>query len=376
MAGVRLMVIYILIILNILYTNYTSVPIEFLVRHNFVNRVDMALYKPKLVLHISKEYGKAKFGGMGTLITALANAQSLDASNLKISVLIPFYSFLKIRYTDISLECHVNVNISYTTLSVPIWRIKDGDVVLFLAGQGNKFPFNISYYASNENEIYGDPEKQIYLSNDWKDLFFVKTAIEFAKVLGKQYNLIINAHGSTNALVGLIKYYMWVPFVYTVHDCTFEFDYSLAIQDLRIFFKDLINPRIWFLSQFKPSIFGLSHANTITTVSTDTQRRLLDDAVNSFTFNIRHMIKKIANSLEKVVVIPNRLETRYPIKPFEFFKIFHIRKSIREYLVHISVMPKESLRNEVWMLFVGRISKDKGADHFFGLIKRIAQHNE
>ncbi|KAI9010452.1 hypothetical protein CLU79DRAFT_773133 [Phycomyces nitens] len=132
-----------------------------------------------VVFHITEEFGLANSGSLGAAVTALAAAQQ-KSGLAQVSIVMPFYSFLKNKYTlkrsaDLIIDIrdkdnrpvpiefrvwktqHVLTTSSNATVSIPV----------YLIGPGNRAPFSQAFL----------PQKG--LPREWRDQYFGKAAAAF-----------------------------------------------------------------------------------------------------------------------------------------------------------------------------------------------------
>jgi glycogen synthase len=198
-----------------------------------------------LILHVSKEFGDASFGGIGTMVTQLTSAQV--QYGLNVSVLIPYYKYLR-RSAD-QLVTWVEIDIGWwcgwswqmfisrqIPVRVPIYTRTESGVVVYFAGAADMFPYSRAFDAS---DVFGIYYSDYWLDMERQDVFFNRVAAAFiAYLAGKSHRLAVHVHASTNAPAILMynqhKHYH-VGFTYTLHDYSFEQRHSLLVSNMKCF---------------------------------------------------------------------------------------------------------------------------------------------
>ncbi|KAF7726684.1 hypothetical protein EC973_008558 [Apophysomyces ossiformis] len=257
---------------------YPSIPY----RHFDVSKA-AALMKGTTVYHVTKEFGPAIMGGMGTVVTALAAAQQ-RSGQLDVAVVMPYYSYLRNKFNIekvLDLVVHIRdkegkmipvefriskmmyvfdppTNVTAeTNLTAPVVP-RTEQVPIYLIGPGNRKPFTLAFRARNHIQIYSAIKG---LPHEWRDQYFVKAAAAFlshqasatdeeslfAPVRLSPHVDIIHLHGATNAqLIPYIRQHQKTrqlgprppAIVYTMHDYLDELQYSYTVNNVRRFFTD------------------------------------------------------------------------------------------------------------------------------------------
>ncbi|KAF9361914.1 hypothetical protein BGX34_006834 [Mortierella sp. NVP85] len=234
-----------------------------------------ATYKTQIqVYHVTREFGHATVGGLGTVITALATAQQ-RARSQKVNIVMPYYSMLNnhpelVIKIAITLPLNIRDNrgrMQSMTFSVYKFKhpvpIKASDmdhdkrritpVTVWLIGPGSIYPFDRAFQSKNAQEIHHSPKG---LPSEWKDLFFAKAVAAFIQHQNKNNDIslfaattprqidVVHAHGATNALV--LHYLQQFidrgamgeeppALIYTMHDYLDELQYSNEIVNVQKF---------------------------------------------------------------------------------------------------------------------------------------------
>ncbi|KAI9480342.1 MAG: hypothetical protein EXX96DRAFT_562234 [Benjaminiella poitrasii] len=236
------------------------------------------------VYHVTKEFGPATMGGMGTVLTAIAQAQ-LRTGKIKPYVVLPFYSFLR-RQEQYPIKKTVDLVTTFRNDrgdSIPVaFRVSElqydfepiehfeslsneekieimanrstmPTVTVYLIGYGKVDPLSKAFKASSITGIYSSPKG---LPQEWKDQYFAKAAASFLiwKAAGKhELSLfaplntqprvdVIHLHGATNAYVAkyLVEHENQLgdtppSIVYTMHDYLDELQYTNTLPNVKRF---------------------------------------------------------------------------------------------------------------------------------------------
>lgn len=267
-------------------------------------------------------------GGLGHIVTALAQAQAASGSQFKVNVILPRYSFLN--------GLHQVVN--FAQLSIPI---KDSDkwreviftvgrfywnftyhpdvlsasskvtrqIPVYLIGPTKNFPpLNLAYKRIKNNlEIYNTLPK---LPQEWKEIYFCKAAAKLITYinLNPESSIfdrfdprgvdIVHLHGATNALVlhfikeafksDIKEYNILAPYpppsiVYTLHDYQEEQLYSLKMVNINKFMdltdrQDLLKYNHG--RRFYPSALAIDNAEVVTFVSASMAREMVEESLD------------------------------------------------------------------------------------------------
>ncbi|KAL0082244.1 glycosyltransferase family 5 protein [Phycomyces blakesleeanus] len=143
-----------------------------------------------VVFHITEEFGLANTGSLGAAVTALAAAQQ-KSGLAQVSVVMPFYSFLKNKYTlkrsaDLIIDIRDKDN-RPVPIEFRVWKTEHvfatspnatstTSIPLYLIGPGNRPPFSQAFRAKNALHI-NSPQKG--LPREWRDQYFGKAAAAF-----------------------------------------------------------------------------------------------------------------------------------------------------------------------------------------------------
>ncbi|ORY00343.1 UDP-Glycosyltransferase/glycogen phosphorylase [Basidiobolus meristosporus CBS 931.73] len=267
------------------------------------------------IYHVTKEFGAVSMGGLGVVVTALAQAQQSDGI-LKTSVIIPYYSLLKKAYPD-EIEPYCEISMGFRDTKNVKHQVKFGvykfplkihptsaskgrkplsDAVnVYLIGPGDYYPFNLAFKdVSHVNEIYNSPDP---LNQEWKNLYFAKAAARFilyqhTQASGQHRGVdLVQLHGATNAMVTkYLRQYKKeklleesaAKVVYTLHDYGDEVQYSLLLSNLRPFLDNSMQTEAtslqpyWRQYRMFPSGMAINMADAVTFVSKTMARDIVE----------------------------------------------------------------------------------------------------
>ncbi|KAI8384909.1 uncharacterized protein BYT42DRAFT_564029 [Radiomyces spectabilis] len=309
--------------IRIAVRQYPSMP------YRHLNLQSIMLSKATTVYHVTKEFGMATMGGMGLVVTALAAAQQKSGAN-QVSVVMPFYSFLKNKYEIerfVDLVIHIRDNkgnpvpvefrvskmiyllnpspaptpaalgtnasadpsqVPSTPLPAPTEMIP-----VYLIGPGNRKPFSQAFRARKPQNIYSSPKG---LPQDWRDQFFAKAAAAFLAYQATATDEeslfaplrptpsvdIVHLHGATNAYIAKLladeraqEMLGAKPpaLVYTMHDYHDELQYANTVANVRKFLDhadmDTVEPPSEYVLGHRMfmSRLGIDYADAVTIVS-------------------------------------------------------------------------------------------------------------
>ncbi|CAO3612185.1 unnamed protein product [Cunninghamella blakesleeana] len=253
------------------------------------------LPKGTTVYHVTKEFGPASLGGMGSVLTSLAAAQQ-RSGNTDVAVIIPYYSFLKNKFdiervVDLVIDLRDNngklvpiefrvwkmmhvfnppppavnittyemidgINKTITKVPDPVTIPHTERVPVYLIGPGNRRPFSQAFKCRSALHIYSSPQG---LPQEWKDQYFSKAAAQFlahqstavdeeslfAPILRTSPHVdVIHIHGATNAYVAKFlddkrkKNQLGAnppSIIYTMHDYLDELQYTNTVNNVKKF---------------------------------------------------------------------------------------------------------------------------------------------
>ncbi|KAH8925507.1 glycosyltransferase family 5 protein [Atractiella rhizophila] len=316
-------------------TIYNSIESYEAVRYQHLNTSESIILPQKTrIFHVTKEFGPASMGGLGTVVTALVKAQA-ENPLLDVSVIMPYYSFLrsgkKIRtrgFAELAVEyrqsaqsrtstvsCHVSVgHWDYWTQDhldpdLPIEDKEKRSITIYFVGPGDVQPFRNAFKAENKNDIYSAYKP---LPAEWKDLYFAKSVSELVAFINSESDDatifghddddddtsavidVLHVHGATNAMVmHYIKNFRNQhmlgenppSIVYTLHDYLDEVEYSNRVSNVESFL-DTASPTSSALDyeslqpyvheqQVFTSALGIDLADQVTFVSRSVARDLV-----------------------------------------------------------------------------------------------------
>ncbi|KAK4512076.1 uncharacterized protein ATC70_013319 [Mucor velutinosus] len=282
------------------------------------------------VYHVTKEFGPATMGGMGTVLTAMTQAQ-LRTGKIQPNVVLPFYSFLKkqeqypikktvdlvITFRDdhqqpVNVEFKVsemqydfepisnfNTLPEEDKLAIMAARQTKPKIKVFLIGPGKVEPLRKAFRAGSITQIYSSPKG---LPQEWKDQYFTKAAASFlvwraagkheqslfAPLTSQQPKVdVVHLHGATNAYVAkfLSEYEGQLgaappAIIYTMHDYLDELQYTNTLpnvvrflntprqgKDLKQEVQDVLMPYTFGSNKMFMSPMAVDIADTVTFVS-------------------------------------------------------------------------------------------------------------
>ncbi|CAO3590136.1 unnamed protein product [Absidia cylindrospora] len=280
--------------IRIAVRQYPSLPYQHF-NTSALSSTQSILQKGTTVYHVTKEFGPATMGGMGSVVTSLAAAQQ-RSGNTEVAVVMPYYSFLKNKYdidcvVDLVIDLrdkqgklvpiefrvwkmmHVfdppppptnittytmidGVNTTITKLSEPVVIPHTERVPVYLIGPGNRNPFSQAFRCRNPLQIYSSPAG---LPQEWRDQYFAKAASQFlmhqataideeslfAPLLRSAPHVdVIHLHGATNAYIAKFlddkrknEDLGATPpsIVYTMHDYLDELQYTNTVGNVKKF---------------------------------------------------------------------------------------------------------------------------------------------
>ncbi|CAG8670000.1 2126_t:CDS:2, partial [Racocetra persica] len=283
------------------------------------------LPKGSSIYHVSKEFGTATMGGLGHVVTALAEGQSMN-SRLNINVIIPSYSFLQTLY-KCEFYAHLSIKIqnsygewkpvNFGVLRF-LWNVNENPDILsdnppqlrriwvyIIEPSTNYPPFDLAFRASSALEIYSAPQG---LPQEWMNLYFCKAVAELITYLDKHAETplfarldnrgvdVVHLHGATNALVIDFLRELYdedqyskpsPPIVYTMHDYLEEQLYSTLLANFKMFRNSSndINSIDEYLNyihgrRFYPSALAIDRAQIITFVSETMAKEMVEGSLD------------------------------------------------------------------------------------------------
>ncbi|CAG8636824.1 23687_t:CDS:2 [Cetraspora pellucida] len=277
------------------------------------------------IYHVSKEFGAATMGGLGHVVTALTQGQSMN-SRLNVNIIMPYYSYLKSLY-KCEFYAHLSIKIQnsygeWQTVNFGVRRLllnvstnpdvlsnsppQSRGICIYLIGPAINYPpFNLAFYAPSALEIYSTPEG---LSQEWVNLYFCKAVAELITYLDKYTETplfarvdnrgvdVVHLHGATNAFVIDFLKELYdedqyskssPPIVYTMHDYYEEQLYSTQLVNFKMFknLSDDINDIDGYLNyihgrRFYPSALAIDRAQIITFVSEAMAKEMVEGSLD------------------------------------------------------------------------------------------------
>ncbi|ORX48243.1 UDP-Glycosyltransferase/glycogen phosphorylase [Hesseltinella vesiculosa] len=340
------------------------------------------LAKGATVYHVTKEFGPATMGGLGSVVTSLATAQQ-QSGHAEVAVVMPYYSFLKNKFdmdrvVDLVMDLRDKQG-RLMPIEFRVWRmmhvfdppapinntatvLPDGTLVnntrapeiiiphharvpVYLIGPGNRNPFSQAFRCRNSLQIYSSPRG---LPQEWRDQYFAKAAAHFlahqatavdeeslfAPLLRQPPHIdVVHIHGATNAFVA-----KWLDdqrrlnnlgpnppaIVYTMHDYLDELQYTNTVGNVLKFSEQesVHNDDASFIHgdrMFMSSI-GIQRADMVTFVSRTMAANMVQGSLD---FYLKELI--MDQLLQKAqrhrfFGISNGLDFSH-ISPFQFDKL-------------------------------------------------------
>ncbi|CAG8599886.1 2803_t:CDS:2, partial [Scutellospora calospora] len=288
--------------------------------------VNPQIPKGTSIFHVSKEFGFATMGGLGHVVTALAQGQAMN-NRLNINVIMPFYSYLNDlykteRYAYLTIKIQDSYGewqtVGFTTRRL-LWNTTENPdvfsdkpqqskgIYVYLIGPTSKvgpLGLNLAFQASSAFEIYSTPKE---LSQESMNLYFCKAAAELITYLDKYSETplfakrddrgvdVVHLHGATNALVIDFLKELYEedryskpspPIVYTIHDYIEEQLYSNLVVNFKKFknestYTDDYSKYIYG-RRFYPSAFAIDSAQMITFVSEKMAKEMVEGSLNFY----------------------------------------------------------------------------------------------
>ncbi|KAI8373259.1 hypothetical protein BD560DRAFT_489189 [Blakeslea trispora] len=389
--------------------NYADEPIRFDIKHYpkldylpLDKSTPIELAPHSTVYHVTKEFGPATMGGMGTVLTAITQAQ-LRTGKITPYVVLPFYSFLRKqeqypikRTTTLIINIHndegklvpVGFPVSqfkydfhpvanYEKLSdeekLLIKQQKKQTVTVYLIDRGSLTPFTRAFKAYKITEIYSSAKG---LPQEWKDQYFDKAAAAFIawKAAGKQEQSlfaplgftprvdVVHLHGATNAYVAkFLKDYEEqmgpVPpaIVYTMHDYLDELQYTNTVRNTEKFLsrpdtgteihQDIL-PYTYGNKVFM-SPLAIDKADMVTFVSESMARDMVEGRMEFYMKEVimTHLLKRAAD--QKFYGISNGLDFSGAINPFSEPRLMAANLSYPDYARSLIQQKIEQVKNGI-----------------------------
>ncbi|KAL9537863.1 hypothetical protein MBANPS3_011397 [Mucor bainieri] len=343
----------ILLVVGMVMLALASEPITFRVQQHYPSipyqpldtTTPITLAADSNVFHVTKEFGPATMGGMGTVLTALTQAQ-LRTGKIQPNVVLPFYSFLKkqdqypikktvdlvITFRDDSQQ-PVNVEFKVSEmqydfepianfaalpeedkLALLAARQSKPKIKVFLIGPGKVDPLRKAFRAGSITQIYSSPKG---LPQEWKDQYFTKAAAAFLlwRAAGKHEQSlfaplssqqpkvdVVHLHGATNAYVAkfLAEYEGQLgatppAVIYTMHDYLDELQYTNTLSSVQRFLntprpgknltheiRDVLAPYTFGSSRVFMSPLAVDRADTVTFVSHAMARDMVEGRLDFY----------------------------------------------------------------------------------------------
>ncbi|KAI8881425.1 glycosyltransferase family 5 protein [Backusella circina FSU 941] len=269
-------------------------------------------------------------GGMGTVLTSLAQAQ-LRTGLIQPYIVMPYYGFLRQkdkfpvkRHTDLVTTIR-DAKGKTKTVDFKVFRMvhyfnpddneskQPEKISVFLIGPGRTSPFNRAFQANTISQIYSSPDG---LPQEWMYQYFDKAAAAFLiwKATGKHEQSlfapmhdqtrvdVVHLHGATNAYVA--KYIKEVEkasllgphppaIIYTMHDYLDELQYTNTVENVDKFLStgetmEVMAPYTYGNKVFMAP-FGIDSADSVTFVSQSMAKDMIEGRLE---FYLKELVMK------------------------------------------------------------------------------------
>lgn len=327
------------------------------------------------VFHVTKEYGKATFGGLGVVVTSLTKYQArFYGPSYEINVIMPYYSFIRKdegRKGQITLVEIMSFNHpEYGKLMSKVFIVRDGRVNLYFISPAINHPeFSHAFESKDAFSLY---EQNDYLDNDLKDIFFAKmTALFIEKRINEENNIALHLHGATNGLVlKFLEQLNTIKCLYTMHDYYYEVRYGNRISNLNGFLKaPFLNS---CTGDFVPSAYAIEHSNIVSMVSKQAVKDIIEGKL-SFEGEeviLEPLLKRIrektffgiSNGVDLEYLSPSwnhkLYEERIQVTEKEDDGLMDKKKESKNFLLEKRIIRGSG--HDIWALFIGRFQEAKG----------------
>eukprot|EP00994_Dinema_validum_P004477 NODE_252_length_2091_cov_91.196866_g170_i0.p1 GENE.NODE_252_length_2091_cov_91.196866_g170_i0~~NODE_252_length_2091_cov_91.196866_g170_i0.p1 ORF type:complete len:517 (+),score=115.93 NODE_252_length_2091_cov_91.196866_g170_i0:59-1552(+) len=233
------------------------------------------------VVHLTKEFGNAIYGGLGVMITGLTTSQTQVMSQ-RVAVILPYFSFFMLE--EFTQEVATNAFIVYST------HYQGIITYLIAAPQCENFQFP-------------------YRWGDAAEMCFESAAAQFIISRSSSFS-VIHGHGATSAMILNMVHQQAHPrpaMVYTVHDYAIEVLWQLD--------PNIVPSTMAMRATWKPHMLAMMLCDAITLPSTS----ILDDIITAGPTNPSRSYPPIfsSNVLWRlrdggVFAVPNGLSTPNP----------------------------------------------------------------
>ncbi|RKP14929.1 hypothetical protein BJ684DRAFT_7843 [Piptocephalis cylindrospora] len=226
-------------------------------------------------MHVTKEFGPATLGGLGSVVTSLATVQAHSGRlGHRPAIILPYYAFLQSKYS--SIKPHGDPLVlgipefphhpsPPSSLQAQVYHVKHPldkanatHLDLYLIGPGSFPPFSSAFAAPSPADMYYSMGGG--LPQEWQDLYYVAAVAAFldreagflrTRASPPPLPLLVHFHGATVAMTRAFLSSP-IPSIYTMHDYREEPLYSLALSSLARFFPLISIDRPAFSSSPSP----------------------------------------------------------------------------------------------------------------------------
>ncbi|MEA3546054.1 MAG: glycogen/starch synthase [Thermodesulfobacteriota bacterium] len=361
-------------------------------------------YPLKTIWMISREYdGLAGAGGVKDVCRQLAEALVAEGKN--VSVILPFYGFMKLEETGFRLFDSFQVDMNYVGVErreqVQIWIRQHEDkptIYLVDAARYQEKKSVYTYTAEDEAEdpahVQGTGHYDYFAMN----VLLQKTAIDLMLCLGEKVDLIHCHDGHTALLPAMIKenegyrhYFRKTGLVVTIHNAGLGYHQEVADLPFAKVVSGLpgkVLARNLLKGSFDPFLAASSYA-VLNTVSENYARELRETDDDELTGFLGHILLSRGVTLEGVTngISPADFDTReheklgidagYSVMAGDFAgKIICRQKLIQDIngkkLTHVQQNGSLTQADDVPLLtLIGRLTAQKGVDKLIGALETL-----
>jgi len=231
--------------------------------------------RPAEIYHVTREFGPAILGGMGAVVTELAQGQA--SRGHRVRVFLPFYTYLESLQPELWRTVTVQMRstpwAAPTPLPTAVYRTEYHGVELLLVSPGTRAPLNAAFTAADRFTIYSMTPGVPWETRDLLLCAIVAQALvdledelaagpapaaaDAANAADAADACVVHLHGATNAATAPMFHDLMLArgraprrtaFVYTLHDYREETSYHLN------------QVYLWLLATFPFAVDPTTHA--------------------------------------------------------------------------------------------------------------------
>jgi len=353
--------------------------------------------RPAEIYHVTREFGPAILGGMGAVVTELAQGQA--SRGLRVHVFLPFYTYLESLQPELWRTVTVQMRstpwAAPTPLPTAIYRTEYHGVELLLVSPGTRAPLDAAFTAVDRFTIYS-----MTPGVPWETRDLLLCAIVAQALVDLEDELaagpapasadpadasVVHLHGATNAATVPMFHDLMLArgrsprrtaFVYTLHDYREETSYHLNQVYLWLLatFPFAVDPTTHAVvdSDVFMSYYGISGAAVATCVSETLAADLVEgrQEVTNGVLVIDAIHAKARR--QRFVGIPNGVDFgnhsafNNPVLAhagllFDYSQsIAAVKAAAKHSLCRSSIVPMDACGRPM-VLFIGRFQLNKGA---------------